>query len=57
MSASIKIFKTKKGKEVKYLSIPRGGGYAFDVKIGLVKARAVLENAKDVEFLLSQVGC
>lgn len=53
MSVKVSTFINGKGREVKYIEI---SGDKYPTKIGMKKARKVLDNDKEVRFLLDQLG-
>lgn len=53
MSVSIQEFTNKSGRKVKYVEIT---GEKYPVRIGIQKVKKVLENHKDCEFVLRQIG-
>ena len=58
MSVEITSFKNKAGKEIKVLGIEqiKANGNKYTMKIGCKKAKAVLDNKDDIEFVMKQNG-
>lgn len=50
----IKSFQNKSNKQIHYLSIPTtsAAGKSYEMKVGIKKAKAILENATEIESLL-----